>query len=96
MASSSRSGEFAHDSLQDTASIGKYLEALAQGFTSGTLEFSSGKKAIKLSPTGLLELSLKAKKKDGEARLSLEVMWKEPKRRKPTQPPLKIAPGKSS
>jgi amphi-Trp domain-containing protein len=94
MASTKRSGEFQHDSLQDTDSIGKYLEALAQGFTSGKLEFSSGKAGIELRPTGLLELSLKAKKKDGQARLSLEVAWKEPKRRRTTQPPLKIQPGK--
>jgi amphi-Trp domain-containing protein len=96
MASSKSSGEFAHDSLQDTESIGKYLEALAQGFTSGTLEFSSGKKAIQLRPSGLLELSLKARRKDGEARLSIEVAWKEPKKRRATQPPLKIQPGKSA
>ena len=93
MASTPRSGEFEHESLQDTASIGKYLEALAEGFRSGTLEFSSGKKAIKLRPTGLLELSLKAKRKDGEARLQIDVAWKEPKRRKRRQPTLKIQPG---
>lgn len=95
MASSNRRGEFYHDSLQDTASIGKYLEALAEGFQSGNLEFSSGKKAIRMHPSGLLELSLKAKRKNGEARLRLEVAWKEPKRRKESQPPLKIQPGKS-
>ncbi|MGD2044646.1 MAG: amphi-Trp domain-containing protein [Gemmatimonadota bacterium] len=96
MASTSRSGEFAHDSLQDTNSIGKYLEALAEGFRSGTLQFSSGKKAIRLRPTGLLELNLKAKRKGGEARLQIEVAWKEPKRRtKSTTPPLKIQTGKS-
>ena len=95
MASSGRSGEFGHESLQDTSSIVKYLEALADGFRSGTLEFSSGKKAIRLRPTGLLELTLKAKRKDGDARLQLEVGWKEPKRRKQAAPPLEIQTGKS-
>lgn len=93
MASTSRSGDFEHESLQDTASIGKYLEALAAGFRDGTLEFASGKKAIKLEPTGLLELTLKARKKDGDARLQIDVHWKEPKRKKKTQPPLEIHPG---
>jgi amphi-Trp domain-containing protein len=94
MASSrSRGGEFGYESLQDTTSIVEYIEALAEGFRSGNLEFSSGEKAIRLRPSGLLELSLKAKRKDGEASLQLEVAWKEPKRRKREQPPLKIQAG---
>ena len=95
MASTSRSGEFTHESLQDTTSIGKYLEALAEGFRSGTLQFSSGKKAMRLRPSGLLELTLKAKRKSGDSRLQIEVAWKEPKRRKTETPPLKIQTGKS-
>jgi amphi-Trp domain-containing protein len=96
MVSKIRSGEFEHESLQDTESIGKYLEALATGFRSGALQFSSGKKAIRLSPTGLLELALKVKRKSGEARLHLQVNWKEPKKkkRKSDEPPLKIQTGK--
>jgi amphi-Trp domain-containing protein len=93
MVSTIRNGEFDHESLQDTESIGKYLEALAAGFRSGTLQFSSGKKAIRLKPTGLLELSLKVKRKSGDARLSLSVAWKEPKKRK-AEEPLKIQTGK--
>jgi amphi-Trp domain-containing protein len=94
MSSTIRNGEFDHESLQDTESIGKYLEALAAGLRSGTLQFSSGKKAIHLRPTGLLELSLKVKRKSGDARLQLSVAWKEPKRRKSEEPPLKIQTGK--
>jgi len=95
MTGSKRNGEFSHESLQDTASIGKYLEALAEGFRSGHLDFSSGKEAIHLTPTGLLELSLKAKRKNGEARVRLEVAWKQPKRPKRRHPPLEIHPGES-
>jgi amphi-Trp domain-containing protein len=95
MTSTIRSGEFEHDSLQDTESIGKYLEALAAGFRTGALQFSSGKKAIRLRPSGLLELSLKVKRKSGDARLQLQVAWKEPKpRKKSNEPPLKIHTGK--
>ena len=96
MTSTIRSGEFEHESIQDTGSIVKYLEALTEGFRSGTLQFSSGKKAIRLRPEGLLELSLKAKRKSGQARLHLEVAWKEPKKREShASPPLKIQTGKS-
>jgi amphi-Trp domain-containing protein len=95
MVSTIRSGEFDHESLQDTESIGKYLEALAAGFRSGTLQFSSGKKAIRLKPNGLLELSLKVKRKSGDSRIHLNVSWKEPKKRKESdEPPLKIQTGK--
>jgi amphi-Trp domain-containing protein len=97
MTSTIRSGEFDHESIQDTGSIVKYLEALAEGFRSGTLQFSAGKKAIRLRPSGLLELSLKAKRKSGQARLQLEVAWKEPKKKpQEDQPPLKIQTGKSA
>jgi amphi-Trp domain-containing protein len=95
MASTIRSGEFDHESLQDTESIGKYLEALAAGFRTGALQFSSGKKAIRLRPSGLLELSLKVKRKSGHARLHLNVAWREPKKEKKSdEPPLKIQTGK--
>lgn len=91
MGSSGKSaGEFAHESLQDPETIGKYLEALAQGFRTGQLEFSSGKQHIELEPHGLLQLHVDARRKDGEARISMEVQWKEKKPRKRRQTPLKI------
>ncbi|MEQ8329856.1 MAG: amphi-Trp domain-containing protein [Longimicrobiales bacterium] len=86
----SRNGEFAHESLQDTESIGKYLEALAQGFRAGRLEFASGSKQIELEPNSLLELAVRAKRKDGTARISVEVQWKVERTRKTRQTPLKI------
>lgn len=86
----SRSGEFAHESLQDTETIGKYLEALAQGFRTGKLEFASGKKDIALEPAGLLELAVRVKRKDGAARITLDVQWKEEAPRKNLKTPLRI------
>ena len=87
---SSTTGDFSHESLQDAESIVEYIEALAQGFASGRLLFSSGKKEIQLRPSGLLELSVRAKRKDGTTRISVEVSWKEPRTRKRKSPPLKI------
>jgi amphi-Trp domain-containing protein len=89
--SSSRSaGEFTHESLQDGESIGKYLEALAQGLRTGRLEFSSGSRHIELEPTGLLQLAVDARRKEGEARITVEVQWKEDTRRRRRQTPLRI------
>jgi amphi-Trp domain-containing protein len=90
MGRSSKSGEFAHDSLQDTETIGKYLEALAQGFRNGRLQFSSGKKDIEMEPAGLLELAVRARRKDGGTRISVEVQWKEKEPKKTRQMPLRI------
>jgi len=90
MGSGPKSGEFAHESLQDTETIGKYLEALAQGFRTGRLEFSSGKKDIELEPSGLLELAVRAKRKDGAARIGIEIQWKEEAPKKSRQTPLRI------
>jgi amphi-Trp domain-containing protein len=87
---SSRSGEFAHESLQDTDTIGKYLEALAQGFRTGRLEFASGRKDIALEPVGLLELAVRVKRKDGTARITLDVQWKEEPPKKTPKTPLRI------
>ena len=70
-------GEFAHDSIQDSASIVEYLEALAQGFRNGRLLLCSGKKELILRPHGLLKLEVKAKRKGGGSKLSLRIGWKE-------------------
>jgi|GEM_PF-816720 len=72
--------EFDHDSLQDSESIGQYLDALAKGFDAGQLLFCAGKTEMLLRPQGLLKFTVNAKRKDGQVKLSLDVSWKERKR----------------
>jgi len=72
--------EFNYESMQDSRSIVKYLEAVAQGFDSGRLLFCSGKNELLLKPQGMLQFLLKARRKDGQVKVSLKVSWKEERR----------------
>jgi amphi-Trp domain-containing protein len=68
--------DFEHDSLQDSDSIGAYLESLSQGFSSGRLSFSSGQDDLVVEPKGLLNLAVKARKKSDRVKISIKVSWK--------------------
>jgi len=69
--------EFLHESLEDSGSIAKYLEALAQGLKSGRLLFCSGETETLLKPNGLLRLSLRTKRKDGQVKVTVKFGWKD-------------------
>jgi amphi-Trp domain-containing protein len=74
----SEANEFKHESLQDCDSIVKYLQAIGDGFSKGNLSLANGGEGMRLEPSGLLRLDLKAKRKDGRIKLSLKISWKEP------------------
>lgn len=69
--------EFRHESLQDCESIVKYLKALTEGFENGRLKLANGNEPMELKPEGLLNLNLKARRKDNRVKLTLKVSWKE-------------------
>jgi amphi-Trp domain-containing protein len=73
----SQNNEFKHESLQDSQTIVKYINALAEGFSSGRLALGNNGNPIVLEPTGMLKLDLKAKRKDGRMKLSVKISWKE-------------------
>jgi amphi-Trp domain-containing protein len=85
-----QTGEFEHQSVQDTKSIVKYLEALANGFRNGRLLFCTGKKELVLKPNNLLKFSVKAKSKDSSTKVTLSVAWKEGRRSRAESEPLVI------
>ena len=82
--------EFEHESLQDSETIGKYFEALQQGFRRGHLQFASGGKELVLHPQELLEFMVKAKRKNGRVKITIEVAWKERARPERAPAPLRI------
>jgi amphi-Trp domain-containing protein len=84
--------DFEHESLQDRESIVKYLEALQKGFLNGSLLFCNGKKELVLRPRGMLNFTVKARKKGGRVRVAFEVDWKEPTDGASTHEPLEILP----
>ena len=69
--------EFFHESLQDRDSVEKYLNALTNGFLNGNLTFASKEKQIILKPKGLLNLTVKAKRKGDLSKLNIQFEWKE-------------------
>ncbi len=69
--------EFKHESLQDPRSVGKYLKVLMEGIESGHLSFNQDGQDIMFSPQGVIHIDVKAKKKDGKAKLSLKFSWRE-------------------
>ena len=77
MAKHEPSATFHHRSLQDRESIVSYLEALKKGFDSRLLLFCAGDKELVLKPEGLLDFSVKAKRKDGESKITLRITWTE-------------------
>ena len=68
---------FHHRSLQDRESIVAYFEALKKGFDARRLLFCAGDKEFVLKPEGLLDFSVKAKRKDGESKVTLRISWTE-------------------
>lgn len=70
--------KFRHESLQDKESIGKYLNALSDGFLNGKLRFSWKDKQLLLEPQSLIKFDLETKKKDGEVKMILRFRWEEP------------------
>lgn len=74
--------DFYHESVEDKDSIVKYLHTLSEGFHSRKLEFSSGGNRIVFEPTGLIQVEIKAKNRNGKTKLSVKFAWKEEPRSK--------------
>lgn len=68
---------FELESFQDQASIGKYLNALKEGFMQGKIILGKKGKKIIFEPDGMLRLTVKAKRKSGKVTISLKCSWKE-------------------
>jgi len=75
---------FEHESLQDSESIIKYVDAIKEGFQKGRLCFSAKNKQLVLKPQGLLNLNVKVKKKDKKAKLYIKLSWIEDQEEKET------------
>ncbi len=70
-------GKFEFDSVQDPKSIQDFLAALTEGFAKGRIVMRSEADEIVLSPTALMGFSVKAKRKDGESKINLKIVWKD-------------------
>lgn len=69
--------EFKFESLQDRESIAKYLEALKDGILKGKIILGNAEKTISLEPKGLLNLEVKAKRRNDKVKLTIRCNWKD-------------------
>lgn len=84
--------KFVFDSLQDSKTIADFLESLTDGFGKGAISLSTNGDEILLTPQGLLNFSVKAKKKGNESKLTIKVAWKDiPESKQLSKAPLKIS-----
>ena len=70
-------GKFEFDSIQDPVSIQDFLLALSDGFGKGRIMLQSESEEIVLHPSALLGVSVKAKRKGNENKISLKITWKD-------------------
>lgn len=66
---------FKYQTAVDATELSRYLAALLDGVEAGRLPIADSETSFVLHPRGLIDLSLKARKKSGRARLCLELAW---------------------
>ena len=69
--------DFRHESVQDRQSIVKYLHAITAGIEQGQLELGTSEHTVKIEPSGMLELQVRAKRKGGRVKLAIKLYWRE-------------------
>ncbi len=72
-------GKFEFDSVQDEKSIQAFLAALTEGFGKGRVVLRSESEEITLTPGSLVSFGVKAKRKDGESKMTIKISWKDAK-----------------
>ena len=73
----SHDGKFEFDSVQDEKSIQAFLAALTEGFGKGRVVLRSEAEEIVLTPGALVNFGVKAKRKDGESKMTIKIAWKD-------------------
>jgi amphi-Trp domain-containing protein len=75
----SKAKNFRHESLQDSRAVARYLQALAEGFEKGQLQFSDQDGEIVLEPHGMMRFGVTADQKSGRHALTVRFTWKQEK-----------------
>jgi amphi-Trp domain-containing protein len=88
-----RNTEFKYESVQDGQTIQKYLDELKSGLHKGRIDFRNDSETLTLNPSGMLNLSIKAVRKERKAKLTLKISWKERSLKHVEQSPLLIESG---
>lgn len=86
----SKPKNFRHESLQDSRAVARYLQALAEGFEKGQLQFSDQDGEIVLEPRGMMRFGVTADQKSGRHALTVRLTWKQEKTKAGDPGPLLI------
>jgi amphi-Trp domain-containing protein len=73
----SQDDKFEFESVQDSRTIQKYLQALQDGFAEGRIVLKSEGSEICLHPGGYMKFEVSVKKKGSENKLAIKVGWKD-------------------
>ena len=68
--------KFIFESIQDKESIIKYLNAIKDGFTNGTITLADKEKKIDLIPNDEIKLKIKSYKKKNQVKMQFKLDWK--------------------
>jgi amphi-Trp domain-containing protein len=66
---------FHHSFVTDREDIGRYLDALKEGFGKGVLTFSSQHRKVHLEPAEVLDLSIETSIRKGKVRVTINFTW---------------------
>lgn len=72
--------EFEYESIQDHQTIKDLVHGILDGFEKGRIVLASNGDEISMRPSGMLKLSVKARKKGETGKLNLKISWKEAKK----------------
>ena len=76
--------KFVFESLQDKNSIKDFLKSLTEGIEKGKVTLSTNGDEIELYPSGLLQFSVKAKRKGSDNKVNIKIGWKDDKKNQGT------------
>ena len=67
--------KFSHVSIQDTETIGVYLESLIEALDKKEITLSSGSDNMQMTVANLCRITIQAKKKGKDNKLSIKLSW---------------------
>jgi amphi-Trp domain-containing protein len=68
---------FKYQSATDQPELAGYLRALAEAVERGEILLADSGRSFSLNPRGLINLTLKARRKDGRSRVNMDIIWAE-------------------
>lgn len=71
------SKRFKSETLQDTQSIGAYLQALKEGLEQGRFTMTQAGQELEFQPQGLVTFAVEGKSSGDERKIKLVIRWNE-------------------